>query len=81
MTTDAIRGLEAHPADNPARAEFMRLLDEHEELLGALLAYRLGDVESDSPKRARELEAFRMSRRQIVAAYDRACLVTTQAKQ
>ena len=69
MTTEELRAAEAHPADNPARDEFMTILSAHEEMvIAAVRAYVTGvDV-------ATSLEAVRMSRRLVVASYDRACL-------
>jgi hypothetical protein len=68
MTTDAIRAVETTPA-NPARDEFMRLLTEHEDIIARLYL--------TATSKAPILEAFRMSRRAVVAAYDRACLLAT----
>ena len=71
MTTDAIAAarLDPHVPENPARAEFMAILSAHEEMvIAAVRAYVTGvDV-------ATSLEAVRMSRRLVVASYDRACL-------
>ena len=73
MTTDAIRDARTVTRDetarciaDPARAEFMRRLTEHEDVLADLLNRQTPEL----------VERFRMSCRSVVAAYDRACLKT-----
>ena len=60
---------------NPERASFMALLSEHEDITSQLAAAAM----QPSTSRAELLERFRMSRRAVVAAYDRATLLAKSA--
>ena len=61
----------------PPRAEFMALLDEHEAIVieTGLALHAHGHAGAEL------LERFRMSRRMVVASYDRACLSLTSGAQ
>ena len=67
-TTTGIR-LEGTP-QSPERAAFMAALSEHEDIASALAIV----TTTPNASRAELLEKFRMSRRAVVAAYDRATL-------
>lgn len=68
----AVRYEPPHPAENPDRVAFMHALDRHEDLhFEAGLDYGSGpSVGEESPY----AERLRMSRREVVAAFDHACL-------
>lgn len=55
------------------RDEFMAALDAHEDIMAQLYA----TVGEPGASRAALLEAFRMSRRRVVAAFDQATLATS----